>query len=133
MRASRLLFVASASCGLLLGQAIGVECDDLGASQSLGVCHDDCFTCSSFLTEASCENPNNEAKEVYGIFPTSCVTVLTKNCHEPLADCYRDTYCVWVNGPGACQNSTAENNNPWVKKKMKTTDFCGGAGGGDPE
>jgi hypothetical protein len=132
MKTLRVIGVLVVASGFMIGQFLQAACDDKLASESVGACHTDCLTCASFVTSATCLDAENGALYVKQDFPTACVSGPGKNCHELNDQCYRPTLCNW---DGASCSSVAQfgNTSPWTMKTRRITQFCGGAGGGDPE
>jgi hypothetical protein len=133
---SRLKCLVTICLGAIAGQAISatyesVGCSNQEASANLGACASSIVTCSSSEQQASCVNTTLDYYFVKQDFPTSCPTKVNSNCHEPLANCYRKTTCVWTGGK--CQpDDQSTNANLWTQKTKRTSDGCSG-GPGDPQ
>jgi hypothetical protein len=97
------------------------QCDNMGASASVGACAVK-TTCAMAVTDTACLDEEIEYFHVNEDFPTSCVNMTDKNCNEPLAACWIEANCKWVNGACAELNISGS---VWTPEKKRTTEKCG--------
>lgn len=114
----RALVISSIGMLLLLISEIAAQCDNKGASSSVGACLDNFRACSGFDT-FDCNranSPDDDVREVNQDFPTSCITKADSNCNEPLRECWIKVGCKWLDNK--CKVSSSFGSYTSVKKRQ---------------